>query len=116
MIRATLCALLFSAALMAADITGKWDFSVETAQGSGNPSFEFKQEGEKLTGSYSGLFGTAKVTGTVKGDAVEFEFTVSQDGQSGKIQYKGTVESPSRMKGTVALASFGEGTWTATKK
>ena len=29
----------------------------ETEAGSGNPSFNFKQEGEKLTGKYKGLLG-----------------------------------------------------------
>jgi hypothetical protein len=102
--------------LCAADITGAWDFAVETAQGSGNPAFTFKQEGEKLTGTYSGLFGKADVTGTVKGDAVEFTFDVSMDGQTAKMRYKGKVESPGKMKGEVTLGDLASGTWTATKK
>ena len=39
------------------------------AKGKGSPSFEFKQEGEKLTGTYSGKFGKAALTGTVSGAA-----------------------------------------------
>ena len=32
--------------------------------GSGTPIFVFKQSGEKLTGTYSGLMGNAELTGT----------------------------------------------------
>ncbi len=117
MIRAASTAILFSAvALFAADVTGKWDFAVETAQGNGSPSFEFKQRGEKLTGVYNGMFGTANLTGTVKGERIEFEFVVDAGGQPAKMVYKGEVQGPTRMKGEVALADLGSGTWTAVKK
>jgi hypothetical protein len=111
-----LLTLLGCSALLGADITGAWDFAVETAQGSGNPAFTFKQDGEKLTGTYSGLFGKAEVAGTVKGDAVEFAFEVSVQGQNAKMRYTGKIESPTRMKGEVSLGEIGNGTWTATRK
>jgi hypothetical protein len=53
------------------DVTGDWEFTVETSEGSGDPSFSFKQDGEKLTGRYKGLFGEADLTGTVKGDKID---------------------------------------------
>ena len=99
----------------AADISGSWDFTVETEAGSGNPKFNFKQDGEKLTGDYKGLLGEAKVQGKVTGNTVEFSFTVEQGGQSGKVTYTGTIESPTKMKGKVSLGDLGQGTWTATK-
>ena len=111
-----LLTLLGCSALFGADITGAWDFAVETAQGSGNPAFTFKQDGEKLTGTYSGIFGKAEVAGTVKGDAVEFAFAVSGQGQTAKMRYTGKIESPTKMKGDVSLGDLGNGTWTATKK
>ena len=114
--RLALLALLASSFILAADITGTWDFAVETGQGSGNPVFTFRQEGEKLTGAYSGLFGKADVAGTVKGDAVEFTFDVSAQGQNAKMRYTGKVESPGKMKGNVSLGDLGSGTWTATRK
>ena len=62
-----LLAGLFCAPLLAAgfDISGTWEFNVETSAGSGSPSFVFTQSGEKLTGTYNGLFGKAELTGTV---------------------------------------------------
>jgi hypothetical protein len=53
-LRVTLAASLLSCAAFAADISGAWQFTLETAKGKGSPSFEFKQDGEKLTGTYSG--------------------------------------------------------------
>ena len=102
--------------LVAADISGRWEFAVETDQGTGNPTFVFKQEGEKLTGTYSGLFGKADVAGTVKGDSVEFSFKVTTENQTIILNYKGVIESPTRMKGKVDFSGLASGTWTATRK
>src|SRR5438445_13820394 len=94
------------------DVTGKWAFQVETAAGSGSPNFVFKQDGEKLTGDYSGQLGAAKLDGTVKDKKIDFKFTVDLGGQSGTVVYAGTIEEDGTMKGTVKLAELGEGTWT----
>lgn|SRR6516164_1141984 len=100
----------------AADITGKWDFHVETDAGSGDPTFEFHQAGEKLTGTYNGTFGTAPVNGSVKGDDVEFTIDVTLGDQKGTITYKGKIGADGKMKGDVELSGLGKGTWTGTKK
>jgi len=96
------------------NVTGTWDFQVETGQGSGAPVFNLKQEGEKLTGDYKGTFGEAPVTGTVKGAKIEFSFKVTGD-ISATIAYTSTIEGDS-MKGSVKLGDLGEGTWTAKKR
>ncbi len=96
------------------DVTGAWSVTVETEAGSGNPSFTLKQEGEKLTGKYKGTFGEADLTGTVKGDKIEFSFKVS--GQlEGTITYTGTTDGKT-MKGKVSLAGLGEGTFSGKKQ
>lgn len=96
------------------DVTGAWDIEVVTEQGSGNPAFTFKQEGEKLTGMYKGLLGESALAGTVKGDKIEFSFKVS--GQvEGTVSYNGTTDGKT-MKGKLSLAGMGEGTFTGKKK
>ncbi len=96
------------------DVTGSWSFEVETPAGSGAPSFTFKQDGEKLTGKYKGAFGEADLTGTVKGNQVDFSFKVS--GQiEGTVVYTGTTDGKT-MKGKVSLAGAGEGTFTGKKQ
>ncbi len=118
MLRRTVYAAVIAAALLctalAADISGTWEFTVETAQGSGRPSFEFKQDGEKLTGTYSGMFGKAPISGTLKGNEVEFTFEVSN--VDGKVRYKGTLDGVTRMKGEVEYGDVGKGTFTGKKK
>jgi hypothetical protein len=102
----------------AADVSGTWQVTVETNQGSGSPTVVLQQQGEKLTGTFnSQIFGEAKITGTVKGNAIEFGFAGEAGGQTIKVSYKGTIESPTVMKGTAVYAGFDEkATWSATKK
>jgi hypothetical protein len=64
-----------------ANVTGEWSVAVETSAGSGNPSFTFKQEGEKLTGTYKGQFGESPLTGTVKGSDITFTIKINAHGQ-----------------------------------
>src|SRR5678815_2725927 len=55
------------------DLTGTWAFTIMSDAGVGTPTVTFKQDGEKLTGHYSSmLLGEADLTGTVKGQALEF--------------------------------------------
>src|SRR5687767_4177084 len=110
-------ALVASVPLLAqaTNVTGDWEFTVNTDQGSGNPTMTFKQDGEKLTGKYNGTFGAADLTGTVKGNAIQFTFTIDVQGQQAPATYKGTVEK-NTMKGTMDIAGMLNGTFTATKK
>ncbi len=105
------CAALTLAAQDKVDVTGNWVFQVETPAGSGSPTFTFKQEGETLTGKYSGQLGAADLKGTVKGNRIEFSFTVDV----GTIVYTGTIEGGT-MKGKVELGDQASGTWTAKRK
>lgn len=98
-----------------ANVAGTWILEVETSAGSGTPTFTFKQDGEKLEGDYKGAFGEAKVTGTVKGNAISFWFTVEAQGGQGKITYEGTVEGDT-MKGKVDMADMAEGTFTGKRQ
>ena len=99
-----------------ANVTGDWSVTVETSAGSGNPSFTFKQEGEKLTGMYKGQLGEGPLTGTVKGADINFTIKVNAQGQDLTIVYTGKVESKDSMKGKVVLGELGEGTWTGKRK
>jgi hypothetical protein len=99
-----------------ANVAGAWALTVETAQGTGSPSVTLKQDGEKLTGTYSSqVFGEQQVTGTIKGNAITFSFTGSMEGNSLTVTYSGTVEKDT-MKGKVTIGDLGEGTFTGKKK
>jgi len=115
---ALLCGAAVAAAGQAAkvDVTGKWAFAVETGAGSGTPMMTFKQEGEKLTGHYSGQLGEADLTGSVKGQDIEFKFSVEAQGMTLNAIYSGTVDGKDSMKGKVDLVGLGEGTFTAKRQ
>ena len=110
-------ALVASVPLLAqgTNVTGDWAFTVTTDQGGGTPTMTFKQDGEKLTGKYNGQFGSADLTGTVKGNAIQFTFTIDVQGQQAPATYKGTVEK-NTMKGSMDIGGMVSGTFTATKK
>lgn len=101
----------------ATDVSGTWDCSVNLEGGPQNikNTFVFKQQGEKLTGTLSGGLGEQQITGTVKGNKVVFGYEGKREGQTLKITYTGTIESPTKMTGTLEFPK-GPGTWTATKK
>jgi hypothetical protein len=104
----------------ATDISGTWNFSVDLdGGGHGDPTFVFKQEVEKLTGTYNGPLGEYKVTGSVTGAKAVFGFDFKSNDLAGKATYTATIESPTKMTGTVESIDNGgneRGKWTATKK
>lgn len=99
------------------DVTGVWAFQIEIGGNtSGTPTVTFKQEGEKLSGTYSSqVVGEQQLTGTLKGNAISFGFTASFDGNAVKVTYTGTVEKDA-MKGTVTFGDLGEGNWSGKRK
>jgi hypothetical protein len=99
-----------------AEVAGTWNIAIDIGGNTATPSVTFKQDGETLTGIYSSqLLGEQKVTGTIKGNAITFEFTASFDGNAVKVTYSGTVDKDT-MKGKVTFGDMGEGTFTAKKQ
>jgi len=99
-------------AALAADISGTWQASVTMSTGqSGSPTFVFKQSGSKLSGTYSGAFGNAPVTGSVTGNSIRFGFGTPPQ----QARYVGTIAG-NTMRGTVDYGGQASGTFTATKQ
>jgi len=104
---------LLSTVALAADISGTWVAAVELDAGSGTANFVLQQKGDQITGTYAGALGEANVTGTVQGNKVQWTFSSAE---AGKISYSGTLESDTKIKGTVEYGELGKGTFTAEKK
>ena len=118
-----LCVAAFASTALAGqgarvDVTGKWQFTVQTDAGTGTPTVTLKQDGEKLTGHYSSeTLGEADLTGSVKGNDVKFSFSASLQGQSVPVAYSGTLDGKDSMKGTIDIAGgMASGTFTAKKQ
>jgi len=117
----TVAAVLVGAPILSGqtktDATGKWNLEVMTqAGGATMPSVTLKQDGEKLTGRYtSEALGEADITGTVKGQQIEFSFNVEVQGFALLVRYTGTIDGES-MKGKISLGELGDGTFTGKKQ
>jgi hypothetical protein len=98
------------------DLTGKWLFNVQTDAGSGTPTVTLKQDGDKLTGHYTGQLGDVDLTGSVKGSDFTFGFTSDLQGNKLDVTYKGTIVNNDELKGSVSIAGLGEGSFTAKRQ
>jgi hypothetical protein len=98
------------------DVTGTWAVQVITSEVSASPTVMLKQDGEKVTGQYvSAQYGQFPLTGTVKGNAIEFGFSMTIEGNAVNVAYSGTIEADA-MKGNVNYGDLASGTFTASRK
>lgn len=97
------------------DVTGTWDLTVQTQQGTATPSLALQQSGEQLSGTYHGRMGDSKVDGTVRGKDIQFTVTLRFRDQDHVISYAGTVDTDT-MKGTVQFGDRGSGTWSGKRR
>ncbi len=98
-----------------ADVSGTWDLTVESQQGTANPSVTLIQSGEQLSGTYRGRMGQHKLEGTIRGSEIRFSVTMRFQDQPLVISYSGTVDADS-MSGTVQFGDLGSGTWTGKRR
>jgi hypothetical protein len=95
--RFTFVLTLFLAATLvcsAADISGKWTAQVPGRDGQARETtFTFKMDGEKLTGTVSGMQGRENPIseGKVSGDTVSFVVTMERGGNTMKQTYTGKI-------------------------
>lgn len=78
---------------LAADVNGKWTAQVPGRGGqTRETTFNFKVEGDKLTGTISGQQGDTPIAdGKVSGDDISFTVTREFQGNTIKMVYKGKV-------------------------
>ena len=94
--RFAVCALFVLAAVgaaaYAADVTGKWTAAIDTQIGVQNYTYDFKVDGEKLTGTAKSQFSESPIVeGSVKGDEISFVENLKFEGQEVRVVYKGKI-------------------------
>jgi hypothetical protein len=98
----------------APNVAGNWVMTLEMPMGTGNPTLVLKQDGEKITGSYTGRYGTFALEGTIKERTIVFTFTMTAEGESVPMTFTGEVAADGQtMKGKASLGEMGEATWSA---
>ena len=104
--------LLVSAAIAQTSVAGDWDGSFNTPGGARPFKLVLVVDGEKLTGTVKRANGDVPLTGTIKGDVINFSYTISYGGNDLTLLYSGKVVGDS-MSGTVSFGGNAEESWTA---
>jgi hypothetical protein len=98
------------------NLTGKWAMTLETEYGTSTPTLQLKQDGEKLTGTYTGRYGDFPIAGTLTKRAIAFTFKMGDD-ESMVMSFSGEVaEDFASMKGIADMGEVGQANkWSATR-
>ena len=98
------------------DVAGKWNMDLQLSFGPASPTIVLKQDEAKITGTYTGRYGDAPVTGTIKGRAIQFMVKINAEGQEAEMDFTGEVAGDSQsMKGALQITGLDDATWSATR-
>ncbi len=99
------------------DLTGRWMLAVVTDNGTGYPTLELKQEGDKVTGTYtSNAMGNRTISGTVRGDTLSFTLSASGAGEGVVLTYTARIIGTDSLNGTVDFAGMGGASFTGKRQ
>lgn len=107
-------ALALGTSALAQGVAGAWDLTINGPEGAITATATLKQDGDKITGSIETPQGTAEMTGTFVGKALNLSFTISGPNGALDIKVNGEVDGAS-MKGIIDFG-MGMADFTAKKK
>lgn len=106
-----------AAAAVMHDVTGRWMLAVVTDNGTGYPVLELKQEGERVTGTYtSNAMGSRTISGTVRGDTLSFVLSASGAGEGMVLTYTAHIVTADSLNGAVDFAGQGGARFTGKRQ
>jgi hypothetical protein len=98
-------------------IAGKWVMSLDiSGMGAATPTLDLRQDGEKISGTYTGRYGTYPLQGTLKDRKLTFAFTMNAEGTDVTMSFAGDVAEDGSLKGTAEIPGLGSATWTARRE
>ena len=97
------------------DVSGTWDLSLVSPEGTATPRLVLIQEGEKIKGTYTGKMGKTNLTGSLAGRDIKFQIVFEFMSRQITANYEGTVQGDS-MKGKARFSNGASATWTALRK
>lgn len=103
-----LAILALAVAASAADISGTWKGTAQTPAGTTERTFNFKVDGNKLTGdTTSDMFGKSTIDdGKIDGDTVTFTVTIDVQGNQAKISYTGKIKGDDEIDFSVEVPTL----------
>jgi len=111
----TMTAWVVAPLAFAGSMDGTWIVNIDAPTGQSKATLVLTQSGDAITGSYTGQFGEAPVTGTASGNDVTITYHVEMQGVPLEVRYVGKVQGHS-FNGKVNVIGFGEGSFKATKQ
>jgi hypothetical protein len=106
--------LFTSAPVAQSNVSGSWELNINGPQGPITATANLKQDGEKVTGTFSGPQGDVEASGTMKGNALSLAFSVNTSQGALSITMNGEVNGTS-IKGVLDF-QMGTADFTGTKK
>jgi hypothetical protein len=97
-----------------AGVAGKWILTVETQNGTMNPTLDLKVDGKKVTGTLTSQQGETQVAGEFAENKLTFSLNIQSNGGEMKIDFAGTLKTDGTLAGTMAFPQ-GEIPWTAAR-
>ena len=106
---AALFLALGSMTALAADFNGKWNGQVQGRNGLQTVVFDLHVDGATVTGKVTTPRGDIDITnGKVDGDNISFDTTMSMNGNSFTLSYKGTADGADSIKFTRTFGGGGD--------
>ena len=102
---------LAGVAVPTVDLSGEWELTINSPQGSRDVRAMFESEGEQLSGKLMSPLGELPFAGTLTGNQVEFSYVIQFQDNELPITMSGTVHEDS-MTGTADFGGLAEGDWT----
>jgi D-glucosaminate-6-phosphate ammonia-lyase len=93
------------------DVTGTWELSFPGMDAPMTIVANYKQDGEKLTGTQTSPNGESPLEGSVKGNEITYTIT----GDMGAITFTGKVDGDT-ITGTLSFGDMGGMNWAAKRK
>jgi hypothetical protein len=94
-------------------VTGDWDVTINSPQGSNTTRVTFTQDADnKVNGLFKSPAGELPFTGAMEGSDLKFTFTIQFQGMPLEIAMTGKVEGDA-IAGKANFGGFAEGDWTA---
>lgn len=113
-----LVSMELAASATAVNITGTWEVTIyyQPDDNDYSATYVLKQDGEKITGTYHGMYGPADVIGTIKAEEVVLSVTVNVRDRPQTAHFSGKLTSATKMSGTVTGTSDKPRKWSAERK
>jgi hypothetical protein len=93
-------------------VTGDWELTITSPQGSRTAPISLRQEGEKITGMFKSQTGELPVEGSLTGKDLVLAFTINFQGQPLPVRMNGTLDGES-IAGKTDFGGFAEGEFSA---